>query len=108
MTLEAPYQPDKSASNYDENHVNNQGWKDADAVKENEVHLKNPTTQQLFKGYFFDKSHNPSPSTTKATTGGNNEIETEGQKDKTLNSSAGFTIKPTGKNILPPEGLKQN
>ena len=40
----AEYQPDAHAENFDQNHVNNQEWKDADAVKENEIHLKNPTT----------------------------------------------------------------
>lgn len=77
----APYLPDPNSENFDQNHVNNQEWKDADAVKENEIHLKNPSTQQLFKGYYFDKNHQPSPSQTKSTTGGNtggNEIETEG------------------------------
>ena len=42
--LLAPYIPDSSAENFDQNHVNNQEWKDAEAVKENEIHLKNPTT----------------------------------------------------------------
>ena len=75
-------------------------WKDAEAVKENEVHLKNPTTQQLFKGYFFDKSHHL-PTASKSTTGGN-ENDTQGNVvgGKTLNSSAGFS------RMLPPEGVK--
>ena len=55
--MEAEFQPDSQAENFDQNHVNNQEWKDAEAVKENEIHLKNPTTQQLFKGYYFDKNH---------------------------------------------------
>ena len=79
--MAAPYIPNSETENFDQNHVNNQEWKDAEAVKENEIHLKNPTTQQLFKGYFFDKNHQPHPSNTKSTTGGNtagNEIETEG------------------------------
>jgi hypothetical protein len=42
--MEAPYIPDGTKENFDQNHVNNQEWKDAEAVKENEVHLKNPTT----------------------------------------------------------------
>jgi hypothetical protein len=58
----APYLPDPNNENFDQNHVNNQEWKDAEAVKENEIHLKNPSTQQLFKGYYFDKNHQPSPS----------------------------------------------
>jgi hypothetical protein len=55
--MQAEFEPDSSAENFDQNHVNNQEWKDAEAVKENEIHLKNPTTQQLFKGYYFDKNH---------------------------------------------------
>lgn len=35
--------PSNENDNFDKNHVNNQEWKDADAVKENEIHLKNPT-----------------------------------------------------------------
>lgn len=42
--MEAEFQPDSQAENFDQNHVNNQEWKDAEAVKENEIHLKNPTT----------------------------------------------------------------
>ena len=53
----APYLPDSNNENFDQNHVNNQEWKDAEAVKENEIHLKNPSTNQLFKGYYFDKNH---------------------------------------------------
>ena len=37
--LKAPYVPDFNKVNFDQNHVNNQEWKDAEAVKENEVHL---------------------------------------------------------------------
>jgi hypothetical protein len=40
----APYIPNSETENFDQNHVNNQEWKDAEAVKENEIHLKNPTT----------------------------------------------------------------
>ena len=54
----APYIPNSSQENFDQNHVNNQEWKDAEAVKDNEIHLKSQTTQQLFKGYYFDKNHN--------------------------------------------------
>ena len=43
-TMLSEFEPDSSAQNFDENHVNNQEWKDAEAVKENEIHLKNPTT----------------------------------------------------------------
>ena len=79
------YIPDSNNVNFDENHVNNQEWKDAEAVKENEVHLMNPTTQQLFKGYYFDKTHQNNHSNNmnhatinKSTTGGNEFADTEG------------------------------
>jgi len=73
-------------------------------VKENEVHLKNPTTQQLFKGYFFDKNHHTSPSNTKSTTGGNGDgLETEGMNP----SKASVDFKRKQKNMMPPEGVKQ-
>ena len=39
--IEAPFCPDKNKENFDQNHVNNQEWKDAEAVKEHEQHLKN-------------------------------------------------------------------
>lgn len=42
-TMPAPYIPNPNAVNFDENHVNNQEWKDAEAVKENEVHLRSPS-----------------------------------------------------------------
>jgi hypothetical protein len=38
--LEAPYVPSQSGDNFDQNHVNNQEWKDAEQVKEYEGHLK--------------------------------------------------------------------
>ena len=83
--MTAPYVPNPNSVNFDEHHVNNQEWKDAEAVKENEIHLLNPTTQQLFKGYYFDKMHQNNhgnlnhATMNKSTTGGNNEIaDTEG------------------------------
>ena len=96
----APFIPDRSAENFDQNHVNNQEWKDAEAVKENDVHLKNPSTQQLFKGYFFDKNHHPSQ--TKSTTGGN---ETEGLNVNASSKSIGFRGDKGKLNMLPPEGV---
>jgi hypothetical protein len=105
--MDAPFIPDKNSENFDQKHVNNQEWKDAEEVKQNEVHLKNPNTQQLFKGYFFDKNHHPSPSNTKSTTAGNN--DTEGLNQVPSNKSVGFRD-ATGKNnkMLPAEGLRQN
>lgn len=70
----ASFLPSHDNDNFDKNHVNNQEWKDAEAVKENEIHLKNPTAQAMFKGYFFDKNHQQA-TMTKSTTGGNNEGE---------------------------------
>jgi len=60
----------------------------------------------MFKGYYFDKNHQPSPSNTKSTTAGNNENDTEGQLGKP-NPSYGYRdnagAKYAGKsNILPP------
>ena len=55
--MPAPFMPSPDNENFDKNHVNNQEWKDAEVVKENEIHLKHPTAQALFKGYFFDKNH---------------------------------------------------
>jgi hypothetical protein len=97
--------PDHNTENFDQNHVNNQQWKDEEAVKENEIHLKNPTTQQLFKGYFFDKNHHPSPSNTKSTTGGNNEgADTEGHIVSSNKTNVDYRRKQ--KNMMPAEGLK--
>jgi hypothetical protein len=85
-TMPAPYIPNPNQVNFDENHVNNQEWKDAEAVKENEVHLRSPSIQQLFKGYYFDKNHQSNSVTptnaatlNKSTTAGNNDVaDTEG------------------------------
>ena len=76
--INASFLPSQDNDNFDKNHVNNQEWKDADAVKENEIHLKNPTAQAMFKGYFFDKNHQQA-TMTKSTTGGNNEGEQSDQ-----------------------------
>lgn len=61
----------------------------------------------MFKGYYFDKNHQPSPSNTKSTTAGNGENETEGQNTGKPNANYGYRdtsgAKYTGKpNILPP------
>ena len=44
-SFRAPYLPSPNQVNFDENHVNNQEWKDAEAVKENMDIVTNPTTQ---------------------------------------------------------------
>ena len=48
--------PDLNKDNFDQNHVNNLEWKDADAVKESEAQLRRDSIQQLFKGYYFNKN----------------------------------------------------
>lgn len=35
--MESPFTPDISIDNFDQNHVNNPEWKDAEAVKEIEI-----------------------------------------------------------------------
>ena len=50
------YVPDITVDNFDTNHVNNQEWKDAEAVKESELQLKRDSVQELFKGYYFNKN----------------------------------------------------
>ena len=42
--------------NFDQNHVNNQEWKDAEAVKESEQQLRRNSVQDLFKGYYYNKN----------------------------------------------------
>ena len=50
------YVPDITMDNFDTNHVNNQEWKDAEAVKSSELELKRDSVQELFKGYYFNKN----------------------------------------------------
>lgn len=47
--------PDISIDNFDQNHVNNLEWKDADAVKEVELTLKDENVQATFEKYYFSK-----------------------------------------------------
>ena len=49
--------PSSTEDNFDLKHVNNNDWKDAEAVKENQVLLRRNSVQNLFKGYYYDK-HN--------------------------------------------------
>jgi hypothetical protein len=75
--MEAPYVPSQTVDNFDQNHVNNQEWKDLEQVKEYELLLQHQSTQKLFQGYFYNINASVNQqSNTKATTGGN-EIETE-------------------------------
>ncbi len=85
--LNSQFVPDINVDNFDGNHVNNQEWKDAEAVKESEAQLRRESVQQLFKGYYYNKNDVASnipepvmnqssqillsgPSKTTATTGG--------------------------------------
>ena len=46
--------------------MNNQEWKDAEAVKESETQLRRDSVQELFKGYYYNKhdfSMQPEPAT---------------------------------------------
>ena len=53
--MPAPFIPSPVEDNFDLNHVNKNEWKDADAVKENEMLLRRNSVQALFKGYFYNK-----------------------------------------------------
>lgn len=54
--MQSQYVPDIHVDNFDTNHVNNQEWKDAEAVKESEAQLRRDSVQSLFKGYYFNKN----------------------------------------------------
>ena len=68
--MTAPFVPNIQNDNFDQNHVNNTEWKDAEVVKENALLLRRDSIQELFKGYYFSKNEMVTAST-KATTGGN-------------------------------------
>ena len=55
-SMQSEFVPDINVDNFDTNHVNNQEWKDAEAVKEQEIQLRRDSVQQLFKGYYFNKN----------------------------------------------------
>ena len=46
--MQSQYVPDIHVDNFDTNHVNNQEWKDAEAVKESEAQLRRDSVQALF------------------------------------------------------------
>ena len=48
--------PPNAEDNFDQKHVNNNDWKDADAVQENTLLLRRNSVQALFKGYMYDKA----------------------------------------------------
>ena len=92
--MQSQYVPDIHVDNFDQNHVNNQEWKDAEAVKESETQLRRDSVQELFKGYYYNKhdfSMQPEPSsgvggTTVASTG--NQITTTKARDTVENELA--------------------
>ena len=51
----APYVPPSQTDNFDQKHVNNNDWKDGDAIQENSLLLRRNSVQALFKGYMYDK-----------------------------------------------------
>lgn len=53
----APYVPKQNEDNFDLKHVNNNDWKDADVVKDNQLLLRRNSIQNLFKGYYYDKNN---------------------------------------------------
>ena len=54
--MQSPYVPDIHVDNFDTNHVNNQEWKDAEAVRESETQLRRNSVQELFKTYYYNKN----------------------------------------------------
>ena len=50
------YFPASSEDNFDQKHVNNNDWKDAEQVAENSLLLRRNSVQALFKGYLYDKA----------------------------------------------------
>ena len=52
----APYIPPGQEDNFDQKHVNNNDWKDQEAVQENNILLRRNSVQQLFKQYGYDKT----------------------------------------------------
>ena len=53
----SPFVPPSGEDNFDLKHVNNNDWKDAEAVKENQLLLRRNSVQALFKGYYYDKNN---------------------------------------------------
>jgi len=71
--------------NFDLSHVNNNEWKDADLVSENKDLLRRNSIQDLFKGYYFDKTqgnNKTAPPSTKASTVNNDSINGGGGKEE--------------------------
>ena len=53
--MESPYIPDISIDNFDQNHVNNPEWKDAEKVAQVELDLKRDSVQKLFEEYYYNR-----------------------------------------------------
>ena len=90
--------------NFDQNHVNNQEWKDAEAVKEAETTLRRDSIQKLFDSYYFNKKELrqppqpvPNPNKTKEltttggvpTTNGNEEVMAQQSSSKKSDAAEG-------------------
>ena len=59
--MQSPFVPDISNDNFDQNHVNNPEWKDADVVKEAESELRRDSIQKLFESYYYNKNDVKAP-----------------------------------------------
>ena len=78
----APYVPPNQEDNFDQKHVNNNDWKDQDAVQENTLLLRRNSVQQLFKQYGYDKTSIVHRQTT-VHTGKYSSLQIESQGNKT-------------------------
>ena len=87
--MQSPYVPDINVDNFDTNHVNNQEWKDAEAVRESETQLRRNSVQELFKGYYYNKKEaqagQPEPAQNQSSQillSGTTKMTTQGQAEK--------------------------
>ena len=85
--MKSPYVPDISVDNFDQNHVNNTEWKDAEQVAAIEETLKQEEVQAVFSVYYYNKldsnkiMQQPQTTSTKATTHGQTENNGEPLSD---------------------------
>ena len=85
--MKSPYVPDISVDNFDQNHVNNTEWKDAEQVAAIEATLKQEEVQAVFSVYYYNKldsskiMQQPQTTSTKATTQGQTENNGEPLSD---------------------------
>lgn len=54
--MKAPFVPDASKSNYDDNHVNKKAWNDTEDIIENQKLLRRQSRKGVFDTYFYDKN----------------------------------------------------